>query len=297
MSSKRLWQVDAFADRIYRGNPCAVVFDAADLSKDDMQTIAAEMNLAETVFLLPPTVPGADYRVRIFTPRSELPFAGHPTISAAFCVYESLRATGFGPLPETLRQECGVGVIPVAIQPNGAGIELVMTQAKPEFRTLSFGREQIAKALGCSAEDLVDPPAEAASTGIWWMFAHLRSAAAVAAVRPDMAAISALCRESGITGLAAYSIGATVSDCDVKLRCFAPDEGVPEDPVTGSANGCLAALLARNGTLGPAPFSYRAEQGTELGRDGRVSVTVDAAGAGPKIGGQVVRVMTANLAV
>lgn len=297
MRLKRLWQVDAFADRIYRGNPCAVVFDAADLTKDEMQTIAAEMNLAETVFLLPPTVAGADYRVRIFTPRSELPFAGHPTISAAFSVYESLKAAGFGPLPDVLRQECGVGIIPVAVVQNGTGTEFVMTQAKPEFRALSFEREQVATALGCSADDLLDPPAEAASTGIWWMFARLGSAAAVAGARPDMAAISALCREIGITGLGAYSIGATASDCDVKLRCFAPDEGVPEDPVTGSANGCLAALLARNGTLGPAPFSYRAEQGTELGRDGRVSVTVDAAGTGPKIGGRVVRVMTAELEV
>lgn len=100
-----------------------------------------------------------------------------------------------------------------------------------------------------------------------------------------------------MTGLAAWSVGATQDGVDVKLRGFAPAEGVPEDPVTGSANGCLAALIARDGILGAAPVSYVAEQGVEIGRAGRVFVSCEAAGAAPRVGGGVVRVMTGDLAI
>ncbi len=293
----RMWQVDAFTDVPYRGNPCAVFFDGGDLSDAQMQQIAQEMNLSETVFLCPPTTADADYRARIFTPRSELPFAGHPTISAAFSVWRSMRDAGFGPMPTVLRQECGAGIVPVEISPQDGTQVFTMTQMRPAFRAFDTGKADVAAMLGCDPGDLLDPALDASSTGIWWMFARCRSPEVVAALEPDMTAISALSQETGITGLAAWSVGATQAGVDVKLRGFAPAEGVPEDPVTGSANGCLAALIARDGILGAAPFSYVAEQGVEMGRAGKIFVSCDAADAAPRVGGKVVRVMTGDLAI
>jgi PhzF family phenazine biosynthesis protein len=297
MAIKKLWQVDAFASAPYKGNPCAVVFDAADLSAEQMQTIAAEMNLSETVFLLPPTTAEADYRARIFTPRSELPFAGHPTISAAYCVHRSLIDAGYGQGAALLRQECEAGIIPVAITEQAGRTVYTMTQVPAHFIDLDIDRATILAALGCADADLLDPPVEASNTGIGWMFARLATPEAVAALDPDMTAITAISKQTGITGLAVYSIGATNPGVDVKLRGFAPAEGVPEDPVTGSANGCLAAILARNGAFGPAPLAYVAEQGVEMGRDGRIHAAIDSAADGPRIGGEVVRVMEAVLEV
>lgn len=297
METRRLWQVDAFADRVYRGNPCAVVFDAADIETARMQEIAAEMNLSETVFLLPPTSDDADYRARIFTPRNELPFAGHPTISAAYCVRESLREAGFGPLPRVLRQECGAGIIPVEITEQDGRALFTMTQVAPSFIDVDLDRDDVAKVLGCAADDLPEPPVEAADTGIAWMFVRLPSAEAVAGLDPDMTAIAALSARTGITGLAVWSVGATNAGVDVKLRAFAPADGVPEDPVTGSANGCLAAIIARSGALGCSAVSYVAEQGVEMGRDGRVFAATDGPDSGPRIGGHVVRVMEGVLTI
>ena len=293
----RMWQVDAFSDAPFRGNPCAVFFDSGDLSGERMQQIAQEMNLSETVFLCPPTTPDADYRARIFTPRSELPFAGHPTISAAFCVWSSMRDAGLGPLPTLLRQECGAGIVPVEIGTRDGAQTFTMTQIAPEFRSFDLDRGQVALVLGCAPDDLCDPALDAASTGIWWMFARCRSPEVVAGLAPDMTAITELSHRTGITGLAAWSVGATQDGVDVKLRAFAPAEGVPEDPVTGSANGCLAALIARDGVLGTAPVSYVAEQGVEMGRAGRIFVQCDAGDTGPRVGGQVVRVMTGDLVI
>jgi PhzF family phenazine biosynthesis protein len=263
-----------------------------------MQQIAAEMNLSETVFLLPPTTAEADYRARIFTPRSELPFAGHPTISAAWCVHRSLSDAGFGRDHRLLRQECGAGIIPVEISEAEDGSAIyTMTQKTPRFLDVDVARDEMRGALGCDDGDLLDPVVEAADTGIAWMFARLSGPEAVAALRPDMTAVSAISSRTGITGLAVYAIGATNAGVDVKVRAFAPAEGVPEDPVTGSANGCLAALLARNGALGGGPVRYVAEQGVEMGRDGRVHAAIDGPDAGPRIGGQVVRVMDAVLTI
>ncbi|MDF1722254.1 MAG: PhzF family phenazine biosynthesis protein [Minwuia sp.] len=295
--TKRLWQVDAFTADRYRGNPCAVFFDGGDLGTDEMQRIAQEMNLSETVFLCPPTVEGADYRARIFTPRNELPFAGHPTISAAFCVLNSMRDAGFGPLPTVLHQECLAGIVPVAISQGAGGETYTMTQVAPAFRTLDVSRSDVASMLGCDVDELVGPGLDAATTGIWWMFARCTSPEVVARLEPDMTAISVLSMETGITGLGAWSVGGTLPGVDVKLRCFAPAEGVPEDPVTGSANGCLASLIARDRVLGDAPVSFLAEQGVEMGRAGLISASVPAVGAGPNIGGQVVRVMVGDLTI
>ena len=185
MITKDIWTVDAFTTERYKGNPCAVVFDGDDLSADQMHRIAAEMNLSETVFLLPPTVVEADYRARIFTPRAELPFAGHPTISAAFAMVSSGRFAPEGK-PAIIRQECGAGIIPVEVRGDGESRAFIMTQVQPRFRAMDASRAAVAEVLNCPIGDVAEPALEAVSTGVWWSIARLSSPEALAALSPNM---------------------------------------------------------------------------------------------------------------
>lgn len=296
MITKDIWTVDAFTTERYKGNPCAVVFDGDDLSADQMQRIAAEMNLSETVFLLPPTVVEADYRARIFTPRAELPFAGHPTISAAFAMVSSGRFAPEGK-PPIIRQECGAGIIPVEIRGDGESRAFTMTQVQARFRAMDPNRAAVAEALNCPIDDVAEPALEAVSTGVWWSIARLSSPEALAALSPDMGRVGDIGTASQTNGICAFSIGALAKGCSVKLRAFAPHLGVPEDPVTGSANGCVAAYIARHGLMEAAPLRYTAEQGTELGRDGRVSVEVTGEHGTEivRVGGSAVKVLEGKL--
>src|ERR1700692_1025704 len=141
-------QVDAFSSRPLYGNPAAVVFDADEIPPATMQKIAREMNLSETVFMQTPTREQADYRARIFTPRNELPFAGHPTIEAAHAFLE--RYPGKAKTAQLLRQECGIGIVPVEILSSPAGPLLQMTQAVPKFREAGLSRVTVARMLGCA---------------------------------------------------------------------------------------------------------------------------------------------------
>ena len=131
MKKRYFWQVDAFSKNRYYGNPAAVVFDAEGLSQETMQRIAREMNLSETVFVLPPTEPIAHYWSRIFTPQSELPFAGHPTLATAYAMLTSKRVT---PAENVLRQQCGIGIVPVTFEREGDDVRFAMTQGEPAYR-------------------------------------------------------------------------------------------------------------------------------------------------------------------
>ena len=297
--TKDIWTIDAFSARRYQGNPCAVVFDADDLSQQQMQMIAAEMNLSETVFLLSPSVVEADYRARIFTPRAELPFAGHPTIAAAFAMVETGR---FAPEqePAIISQECTAGLIPVTITESGLEREFVMTQLPPRFRDAGIKPELAAEMLGCKVDEIGSTPIQAVSTGNWMLAVPVRSAEIVAALSPNSSLIAATCAPLDLNGVAAFSIGALTADCSVKVRVFAPHHGIPEDPVTGSANGGIGGYVARHRLLGDPPIRYTAEQGTELGRDGRVAVEVDSGpddGLVVRVGGAAVKVLEGRIAV
>lgn len=302
MNRKMVWQVDAFADAPYHGNPCAVVFEADDIPTERMQQIAAEMNLSETVFLLKPERDDADYRARIFTPQYEMPFAGHPTLSASYAVSQLLARAGYGPRPKQLRQECGAGVIPVDILPGEDGEDVFsMTQVLPDFRDVDIHKTIFASALGVPLSAMAQGPIQTVSTGVWWTIVPLVGASSVANCRPDMTALGDLSKKMGTVGVCVFAIGAKAHDCDVKLRVFAPGAGVPEDPVTGSANGCLAAYIARHGLLdhnGNGAISYTAEQGTEMGREGRAYISVPRGGDGaPVVAGKVVPLMEGSMVV
>jgi trans-2,3-dihydro-3-hydroxyanthranilate isomerase len=251
--------LDVFTKRPLEGNQLAVFIDGRSLSPERMQRLAREMNLSETVFVLPAERDG-DVRIRIFTPLSELSFAGHPVLGTAFVVGTALGA-------DRVRLETGLAPVPVDLEREGERIVFGrMQQAIPSWR--SYEREgELLAALGVERSGL---PVEAYENGPLHVYVELESEEAVAALRPDMAALA----ELGEVGANCFA----GSGRSWKTRMFAPADGVPEDPATGSAAGPLALHLSRHGRIG---FGEEIEirQGEELGRP---SVLIARADGGPE---------------
>lgn len=272
MMPLRYLQMDVFADRPGAGNPLGAVLDGERFDPARMQAFAAWTNLSETIFLLPPTMPGADYRVRIFTPRSELPFAGHPSVGAAWAVLDA----GLVPADRTtLVQECAAGLLPVRVEIDGDArrTHVRAPRARPVDDAVP------ADLLDAAVTGMVPgglTPALWCNGPRWWLVA-LADAAAVRTLVPDLPAIAALCRATGAVGLAVYA-PEVYDGHDLVVRAFCPADGIPEDPVTGSAQAAIAAQLAAADRLPGRDGRYVGSQGRELGRDGRVSVEVDAEG-------------------
>ncbi len=288
MPTFRFKQVDVFTDRPLYGNAVAVVLDADDIDAGEMQRIAAWTNLSETTFVLKPTVPEADYRLRIFTPADELPFAGHPTVGSAHAALEASLITG----PKFV-QECGAGLLPMSVTETDVGRRIAVEAPEAKLaRDCGDLADNISAALG--AQIATEPPPAAMNNGPIWLFARMESGGAVAGLMPDMSAVEKLSRELDLTGIAAFAL----LDGDgprVHIRCFAPAFGVYEDPVTGSANAALPAYLEQAGLLDDVGREYVSTQGTELGRDGRVFVRVlDDAGRA-EIGGHAVTVIEGEI--
>lgn len=268
-------QVDAFTHKPLYGNPAAVVFDADDLTTETMQKIAREMNLSETVFILKPTSSDADYRARIFTPMSEMPFAGHPTVAAAHSVLARYPDMANASL---LRQECGIGIVPVEVIPSEAGPLLRMTQGAPSYRDSSLSRATVAKMLGCAESDLADSPFQVVSTGVPWLIVELSRLDAISALNPDQGLTARECKALRACGVTVFAERGDGGPVRIRARTFAPGEGVAEDPVCGSGNGSVAAYIARHKHAGEAAGSYIAEQGIEIGRDGEVHASWEREG-------------------
>lgn len=273
---KEFVQVDAFTNRPLYGNPAAVVFDADDIPAETMQKIAREMNLSETVFILKPTAPDADYRVRIFTPMNELPFAGHPTVAAAHSVLARYPDKADAAL---LRQECGIGIVPVDVLPAaGGGKFLRMTQGAPVYRETALSRDVVSQMLGCAEADLAATPFEVVSTGVPWLIVELARFEAISELNPDHGLIARECKALRAAGLTVFVERGDGGPVRIRTRTFAPGEGVPEDPVCGSGNGSVTAFIARHKHPDEASGSYVAEQGIEIGRDGEVLASWERAG-------------------
>ncbi|HEX9031061.1 MAG TPA: PhzF family phenazine biosynthesis protein [Streptosporangiaceae bacterium] len=252
-------QVDVFASEPLRGNPVAVVHDAGGLTTEQMQRFAHWTNLSETTFLVSPDAKGADYRVRIFTPSTELPFAGHPTLGTC---HAWLSAGNTPARPGEIVQQCGAGLI--TIRQTGSGLAFA---APPLVRSGPVDEETLARVaaqLDIARSDIVD--AQWADNGPGWVAVLLASADAVLAVRP-----LSMDLDVGVAG--PYPAG---SECAFEVRAFFPVDGMlAEDPVTGSFNASLAQWLLSTGRV-TAP--YVASQGTVLGRRGRVHISRDADG-------------------
>lgn len=248
-------QVDVFTDAPLKGNPLAVVHAAEGLADAQMQDFARWTNLSETTFLLPPTEPGADYRVRIFTPGGELPFAGHPTLGSC---HAWLQAGGVPKAAGRVVQQCGVGL--VTIRRDGERSAF----AAPALRREAVDEgllDSVLAALGLRREQL--RAAQWLDNGPRWLGLLLDQAESVLAIEPDHAALKSLAK---VGVIAPHPPG---HECQFEVRGFAAPIGIPEDPVTGSLNASLAQWLIGGGQ---APARYVAAQGTRLGRAGRVHI-------------------------
>jgi PhzF family phenazine biosynthesis protein len=245
-----------------------VVFDADDLAAADMQAIAAWLNLSETTFVLRPSQTGADYRVRIFTPRQELPFAGHPSVGTAHAV---LLRRHVAPRDGGLVQECGAGLLPLRVEGDGAD-RLIHVRAPRGRERPGDASAVVASLRGAPLGSL--RPALIDNGPRWWCV-ELADEAAVRGLEPDLVAMA---RETVATCAVGVAVFARCPRADYALvvRAFVPADGIPEDPVTGSANAAITAWLHGNASL-PAP-RFVASQGREVGRDGYVECAVDADG-------------------
>lgn len=278
MSTLPFFQVDVFGLHPLAGNPLAVVLDADGLATAQMQALARWTNLSETAFLLRPTLPEADYRVRIFTPRAELPFAGHPSIGAAFVARWSGRVAAHKP---RLLQECAAGLLPLRLEAAAGAERLLVRSPQAGLRRLARATAmKVNLALGLAD----DSPVFHVDVGARWLVAPALSARRVLSLRPDLAALKLLSRRLDGIGVNVYGWQPEHSADLLEVRSFAPLDGIEEDPVCGSGNAAVAAVLLRLQELdGNRQYSVR--QGRSCGRDGRVHVAVDPATGSIEIGG------------
>ena len=293
-------QVDVFTDVPYFGNPLAVVLDGSGLNNAAMQRFARWTNLSETAFLLPPIDPSADYRVRIFTPGGELPFAGHPTLGSC---HSWLQAGGQPRCKDLIVQECQIGLVKIRRDPATPTLAFAappLLRSEPSLALLA----QVAAALGLRAKQML--AAQVLDSGPVWLGLLLDSPETVLQLNPDHLTLEKLNMKVGVAGLyggteaharqlpplliaranrearafshtapAAIAAAPMSASPDLEVRAFAASAGIFEDPVTGSLNASLAQWLMADGLV---PDCYLASQGVCMDREGRVHVSRDAAG-------------------
>lgn len=274
-------QVDVFTSSAFKGNPLAVIMDAQGLSDAQLAAIARWTNLSETTFVLPPQDAAADYRVRIFTTEGELPFAGHPTLGTAHALLE---AGWTVKTPGKIVQECGVGLVDVRISEDGA-----LAFAAPEVTLTPFDDALMSSALNSEAFDASQTPT-IVDMGIRWLLIPMRSAQSVLDVKASAADLQRLQKHADVNGTALF--GPLPADCSeqFEVRALLVENGsLTEDPVTGSANACLARYFAAQGKT----LDYRARQGSAIQREGRIEVSF----RDDKIwiGGQIVTVIDGTI--
>jgi len=272
---RRLRIVDVFTRVPFKGNPVAVVLDGSGLDTAAMQAIANWTNLSETTFVLPAGDTAADYGLRIFTPRAELPFAGHPTIGSAYAVLDAGIARAHD---GRLTQQCGVGLVEISV-PEGWREEGVSFRLPRHSLAAAPEAAELEQAVSSHAR-FADTPA-IVDVGPRWVIGEYADAAMVRSLKPDLAALGAYDRRHGTTGLTVFA----PEGAGLVVRSFAPADGIAEDPVCGSGNGAVAAYRQERGRIAGAA-SYRSSQGREVGRDG--SISIRHAADGIHIGGQAV---------
>ena len=288
--------LDVFTDRVFGGNPLGVVPDARGLTLGTMQKIARELNLSETVFLLPPETPAGTRRVRIFTPAHEVPFAGHPTVGAAWFLATSgavpVERDGAG----TIVLEENVGPVSVEVTMRGGRPEFARftTALLPEHRTPPFGRAACARLLSL-AEDEIGAPGwepEMVSCGLPFLVVPVRDLDAIGRSRLDLTAWYERLEGSWTRLVYPVTPGAPGSGVDVRVRMYGPSAGVPEDPATGSAAAALAGYLGRRAAQ-DGTHRWRIEQGIEMGRPSLIEAEADVRGGAVtavRVGGRAVAV-------
>lgn len=273
MRKYKFLTADAFTDRPFAGNPCAILPEAEGLSTEEMQAIANELNLSETAFVLPSDK--AAIRVRYFTPRTEIPFAGHPTIATVFALAEAGRFSLEAPVT-TLDVEFGIGVLPVEIEVDGdRPVRVIMTQQAPAFGP-TIDRATVAAGLGLAAGDLLgDLPCQVVSTGVGFLMVPVADRTVLERIEMDRPRLRAVCAAADVPAAYAFSVGGFDPNTDLHARFFDPN-GTAEDPFTGSACGAMAAYVSQVGLVSGATMIV--EQGHCLGRPGVAIAAVDRDG-------------------
>lgn len=288
--TRRYLQMDVFADRPGAGNPLAVIPDAEGLDDGAMQAIARWTRLPETTFVFPPSQPGASYRVRMFSPRREVPFAGHPSVGTAHVVLEAGLAA---PVDGLLWQEGAAGVLPLSVE--GAGDARRIFVRTPKASVVEVGRATDARLAGVLAGLPLGtlPPALMDGGRRWWLV-ELASEQALRTATPAWEAIEALAHATDSMGVCGFARADAGQDYDLVVRAFVGATARFEDAASGAANATLAAWLAHNGALPGRDGRYVVSQGRELGYDARLHLRVDADGE-VWSGGQVCNVLSGTL--
>lgn len=298
MPSLPLFQVDAFTSERFTGNPAGVVLDADDLTGRDMQRIARELNNSETAFVLKPDAPDHELRIRYFTPTMEVPSCGHATISAHY-VRARVQSLSSG----RVWHKIGIGRLPVDIELVDDDYAIVMTHGSPVIDEAlpSSAKAPLLSALGLTADDLEpDLPVQRIDTGNNKYLVPLKSRSRLNALTPDLEALRAFDRDFPNRGIFAFTLQDTDQDVAAHARMFAPQIGIPEDPVTGNGNGPLGAYLVRHGVMeaNAGSVHFRVRQGEAMGRPGVAHVWVECDGVTPlavRVGGRAVIAFSATL--
>ncbi len=290
MNRYRIYQVDAFTKNRFQGNPAGVVANADGLTESQMQAIARELNNAETAFILSPTAPDHDVWIRFFTPTTEVPSCGHATISAHY-----VRAIENDLSSCTIQQRIGIGILPVDIVKEDYDYRVIMTQGSVEISDSVNVETQneIISALGLLHHDLDERcPIQVASTGHSKVMVGIKSRETLNALQPDLMRLTNISKKIECNGFFMFTFDSDDSDVLTHGRMFAPAIGIPEDPVTGNANGPLGAYLVHHNILETQDgFTFKGKQGEAIGRPGIVTVSVKVKNGRPfkvQVGGHAV---------
>jgi trans-2,3-dihydro-3-hydroxyanthranilate isomerase len=286
----RVFHVDAFTSQRFGGNTAGVVLDGGILTEEEMQKIANELNLPESVFLLSSENPEADFKVKFFTPLEEINFCGHAIVGLSW-----LLATEHGWIEksDTIVFETNIGLVPVKWNIEEEILKTVeMTQVAPVTKEIDIETGTLSKLIGISEAD-IDPtyPIKLGNTGNWHLLVPVKNQKAIDEAAPNLAELGKHNKENKISTTHLYTFNTTESGYDLFTRDFAPGIGIPEDPVTGAANGALAGLLYLEGFLAKAETTHlKIAQGHSIGRPGTLYVTVQTENNEPiiKVAGSAV---------
>jgi PhzF family phenazine biosynthesis protein len=263
--------IDVFTTVPFKGNPVAVVLDATGLSDEQMQQIASWTNLSETTFVVPATVDGADYQVRIFTPAAELPFAGHPTIGTAHALLEAGMIEAKN---GALVQQCKAGLVKLSVEHADDGQRWIAFELPaPTITALDAGQAQALEAILGTPLDASSPPC-LVDVGARWVIAQLPSAQAVLDNVPDLQRMKTQDRQGRHTGVVIFGPHAPGQQAGIEVRAFAPAHGIDEDPVCGSGNGAVAAYIRHTGQTAAFGSEFLATEGQMVGRAGVLRLTI-----------------------
>jgi trans-2,3-dihydro-3-hydroxyanthranilate isomerase len=294
--------VDVFTDRLFGGNQLAVVTNAEGLSAERMQAIAAEFNLSETTFVLPPKNPAHAGEVRIFTPKAEMPFAGHPSVGTAYVLARAGESYGKTITGDRMTFEMVAGLVEIEVaRENGRAVATRLTAPKPLSLAEEVPIETVAAACSLKPGDFKTDPhlPRVASCGAGFLFAELSSRAALAAAKARAEIFERELPRDRVNGLHLYVQGRRTDEgCDIQARMFSPQHGIPEDPATGSAAVALIGLLAHCRPESDLSLSKTIGQGFDMGRPSILETTAEKKAGkvtATRVGGRCVPVMSGTI--